>query len=85
MPTLTIRNLDDATKSALRLRAARHGVSMEQEARDILSRSVAGDAVRRGRTSVAELMRLSQKPGVAVDGQAAQDELWDYLYQDDRR
>lgn len=33
---LTIRNVDDATKAALRIRAAQHGVSMEEEARRIL-------------------------------------------------
>lgn len=36
---LTIRNLDDATKNALRLQAARHGISMEEEARRILRRT----------------------------------------------
>lgn len=36
MAVLTIRNLDDHTKNALRVRAARHGVSMEEEARRIL-------------------------------------------------
>lgn len=40
MATLTIRNLDDELKSLLRQRAARHGCSMEQEARNILSRAV---------------------------------------------
>jgi plasmid stability protein len=36
MATITIRNLDDQTKSRLRLRAARHSRSMEEEARTIL-------------------------------------------------
>lgn len=36
MATLTIRNVDDATKRLLRIRAAQHGVSMEEEARRIL-------------------------------------------------
>lgn len=36
MPALTIRNVDDAIKTALRVRAARQGVSMEEEARRIL-------------------------------------------------
>jgi plasmid stability protein len=36
MATITIRNLDDRTKSRLRLRAARHSRSMEEEARTIL-------------------------------------------------
>ncbi len=40
MSSLTIRNLDDQLKSLLRLQAARHGCSMEQEARDILRRAV---------------------------------------------
>jgi len=42
MATLTIRNLDDSTKAQLRLRAARHGRSMEEEARAILRQAVAG-------------------------------------------
>ena len=40
MANLTIRNLDDKLKSLLRQQAARHGCSMEQEARDILRRAV---------------------------------------------
>ncbi|MDZ7599933.1 MAG: plasmid stabilization protein [Hoeflea sp.] len=39
MATLTICNLDDTVKPALRERVARHGVSME-EARVLLRRSV---------------------------------------------
>jgi plasmid stability protein len=40
MSVLTIRNIDEPTKAALRLRAARHGVSMEEEARRILRSAV---------------------------------------------
>ena len=40
MATLTIRNLDDAIKAQLRLQAARHGHSMEEEARRILREAV---------------------------------------------
>ena len=36
MASITIRNLDDDLKQRLRVRAAEHGHSMEQEARDIL-------------------------------------------------
>lgn len=36
MATMTIRNLDDGLKMQLRVRAARHGKSMEEEARSIL-------------------------------------------------
>jgi len=40
MTNLTIRNLDDATKQRLRVRAARHGVSMEEEVRRILKEAL---------------------------------------------
>lgn len=40
MATLTIRNLSDDTKARLRQLAARHGHSMEEEARRILNRAV---------------------------------------------
>lgn len=43
MASLTIRNLDETIKSQLRLQAARHGWSMEQEVREILRLSVAPD------------------------------------------
>lgn len=36
MASLTVRNLDDALKRRLRLRAAGHGRSMEEEVREIL-------------------------------------------------
>lgn len=36
MATLTIRNLDDELMAHLRIRAAQHGTSMEEEARNIL-------------------------------------------------
>lgn len=40
MASLTIRNLDDNVKAALRLRAAQHGRSMEEEARQVLRQSL---------------------------------------------
>lgn len=43
MSTLTIRNVDEEVKQALRLRAARHGVSMEQEVRTILKMVILPD------------------------------------------
>ena len=36
MASITIRNLDDDVKRRLRIRAAEHGRSMEEEAREIL-------------------------------------------------
>jgi plasmid stability protein len=41
MATLTIRQLDDAVKAKLRVRAAEHGKSMEEEAREILRQALA--------------------------------------------
>lgn len=41
MSVLTVRNLDDDLKTRLRVRAARHGRSMEAEARAILRESLA--------------------------------------------
>ena len=46
MATLTIRQLDDKTKMKLRLRAAHHGCSMEEEAREILRTSLNEPAAR---------------------------------------
>ncbi|MHB8836107.1 MAG: FitA-like ribbon-helix-helix domain-containing protein [Candidatus Methylomirabilia bacterium] len=40
MASLTIRNLDDALKASLRMRAAEHGRSMEEEVRQILRRAL---------------------------------------------
>ena len=40
MASLTIRNLDDSLKLALRRRAADHGRSMEEEARQILRQAM---------------------------------------------
>ena len=48
MASLTIRNLDDELKALLRLQAARHGCSMEQEARDILRRVVSANVPASG-------------------------------------
>lgn len=36
MASITVRNLDEELKRRLRIRAAQHGKSMEQEVRDIL-------------------------------------------------
>ncbi|HET9086243.1 MAG TPA: hypothetical protein VFN53_01850 [Acidobacteriaceae bacterium] len=46
MATLTIRQLDEKTKSKLRIRAAHHGCSMEEEAREILRASLNGPAAQ---------------------------------------
>lgn len=63
MATLTIRQLDERTKARLRVRAAQHGRSMEEEAREILRTAVRvpaakenlADAIRRRFMSGVEL------------------------------
>ena len=46
MATLTIRQIDEGTKKKLRIRAAHHGCSMEEEAREILRASLNGPAAQ---------------------------------------
>lgn len=44
MASITIRNLDDDIEQRLRVRAAEHGRSMEEEAREILRRAMTEDS-----------------------------------------
>lgn len=46
MASMTIRNLDQQLKVRLRMRAARHGRSMEDEARDILRAALSAERKR---------------------------------------
>ena len=46
MAVMTIRNIDDAIKKRLRVRAAINGRSMEDEARDILRSALSTDHAR---------------------------------------
>jgi antitoxin FitA len=55
MATLTIRNVDAELKERLRLRAARHGRSMEAELRRILSDALGGEKNRE--PNLAEAIR----------------------------
>lgn len=59
MASITIRNLDERIKARLRLRAARHGRSMEEEARLLLRSALAGDAP--GKPGVAEAIQARFK------------------------
>ncbi len=43
MATMSIRNIDDRLKARLRVRAAQHGKSMEEEARDILRAALSAE------------------------------------------
>lgn len=49
MSTLTVRNLDESVKLGLRMRAAQHGWSMEQEVRHILQ-TVVSESTHGGQT-----------------------------------
>mgnify|MGYP003587316621 CR=1 FL=1 len=48
MAVLTIRNLDDSLKTALRVRAAQQGLSMEEEVRRILQQVLFPQKVQKG-------------------------------------
>ena len=63
--TLTIRNVDPRLKERLRLRAARHGHSMEAELRDILRQALAIGETRE--TNLAEAIRKRMAPFGGVD------------------
>ena len=64
MASMTIRNLDDDLKARLRLEAARHGRSMEEEARVILRDSLSRQASGPG-TRIRE--RFASVGGVELD------------------
>jgi plasmid stability protein len=65
MSTMTIRNLDDQVKRHLRIRAARHGRSMEDEARDILRSSLSTDTTDTG--ALVESIRARIEPLGGID------------------
>jgi plasmid stability protein len=65
MASMTIRNLDEKLKARLRMQAAKHGRSMEDEARDIL-RSALSTASARTAT-LAKSIRRRIKPLGGVD------------------
>ena len=66
MAAITIRNLDDEIKERLRIRAARHGRSMESEVRAILARAVNEPDSPHG-LFAALIERFSAMGGVELD------------------
>lgn len=66
MASITIRNLDEALKRSLRIRAAEHGRSMEEEARDILRQAMSRPAPA---TNLGEAIhrRFAALGGVELD------------------
>jgi plasmid stability protein len=60
MASITIRRLDDTVKAKLRLRAATHGRSMEEEAREILRAALRAKCA--ARLNLAESIRRHIDP-----------------------
>ncbi len=67
MATLTIRNLDEDTKARLRVRAARHGRSMEEEARTLLAAAVRAPSARPADLAASIRRRFEPLGGVELD------------------
>lgn len=67
MASITIRNLEDGLKRQLRIRAAQHGQSMEEEARQILRTALSPNA--RDPVDLARAIRARFAPlgGVNLD------------------
>ena len=65
MASITIRRLDDGVKAKLRVRAAQHGRSMEEEAREILKAELT--ARRASKLNLAESIRRYVAPFGGVE------------------
>ena len=66
MASLTIRNLDENVKKQLRIRAAEHGWSMEEEVREILRQAMAVSALPR-KLGDAIHRRVTELGGVEIE------------------
>ena len=66
MAAITVRNLDDHVKQRLRVRAARHGRSMEAEVRAIIVEAVGGE-VEPKNILMALHERFAELGGVDLD------------------
>ena len=66
MASITIRNLDDTLKSRLRIQAAVHGRSMEDEARDILRSALNREPTRKGSLAASIRARFAPLGGVEL-------------------
>ncbi len=72
MATLMIRNVDTAVKERLRVRAARHGRSMEAELRSIVNVALARD--EEDEPNLAEAIRRRVAPFGGVELELEPDE-----------
>lgn len=62
MASLTIRNIPEDAKQRFRERAAAHGRSMEEEARQMILAVVAN----KDRPSIGELLYRASRPGIEL-------------------
>jgi len=66
MASLTIRNLDEPLKARLRVQAAVHGRSMEDEARDILRTALSQEPTQPSNLAAAIRRRFAPLGGVEL-------------------
>jgi antitoxin FitA len=66
MATLTIRQLDQKTKTRLRVRAAHHGRSMEEEAREILRSALSTTSRTNGNLAETIRRRFASLGGIEL-------------------
>lgn len=67
MASMTIRDIDEKLKVRLRIQAARHGRSMEEEARDILRTALSVESARTGGLAQAIRRRIEPLGGVELE------------------
>jgi plasmid stability protein len=67
MASMTIRDIDDRLKARLRIQAAQHGRSMEDEARDILRTALSTERTRRGNLVDSIRARIEPLGGVELE------------------
>lgn len=67
MASMTIRDIDEKLKAKLRIQAARHGRSMEDEARDILRTALSIEPSRAKGLVEAVRARIEPFGGVELD------------------
>ena len=67
MASMTVRNMDDRLKAQLRIRAAIHGRSMEDEAREILRAALSVTTPRSPNLAEAIRARIAPLGGVELE------------------
>jgi plasmid stability protein len=65
MASLTIRNIPDEAKRRFRQRAAAHGRSMEEEARQLIV-AAASEQAEKARKSIGQMLYEMSRPGIEL-------------------